>query len=301
MKIVLIGSNGQLGSDLCIALKNRELVPLTDKDIDITDIDSVLAICKRHKPDVIINTAAYVLVDDCEENVDIAFHVNALGARNVAVAAQQIGSVMVHLSTDYVFGGDENRNVPYTEFDTPIPLSTYGKSKLAGERFVEHLCPRYFIIRTSALFGKAGSSGKGGNFIETIIKLGKKQDKLNVVSDQVFSPTYAKDLAHKIGELIDTRYYGIFHVTNSGVCSWFEFSREILKLTRSKIGVVPIQTSGYPQKARRPAYSVLDNYHLRLLGMDDMRDWKKALTDYLVEKGHITKPKTRAAGLAGID
>jgi dTDP-4-dehydrorhamnose reductase len=292
MKIILIGSNGQLGSDLCIALKDRELVPLTDKDIDITDIDSVLAACKRHKPDVIINTAAYVLVDDCEDNVDMAFHVNALGARNVAVAAQQLGSVMVHLSTDYVFGGDEDRHTPYTEFDNPVPLSTYGKSKLAGERFVEHLCPRYFIVRTSALFGRAGSCGKGGNFIETIIRLAKQKDKLNVVCDQVFSPTYAKDLAHKIGELIDTRYYGIFHVTNSGTCSWFEFSREILKLAGSKTSVIPIKASEYPQRARRPSYSVLNNYHLRLLGMDDMRDWKKALKDYLVEKGHIARLKT---------
>jgi dTDP-4-dehydrorhamnose reductase len=287
MKIILIGSNGQLGSDLCIALKNRDLVPLTDKDIDITDIDSVLDVCKRHKPDLIINTAAYVLVDNCEDNVDMAFQVNALGARNVAVAAQKYGSVMVHLSTDYVFGGDADRDTPYNEFDNPLPLSVYGKSKLAGERFVEHLCPRYFIIRTSALFGQAGSCGKGGNFIETIIRLAKQKDKLNVVCDQVFSPTYAKDLAHKINQLIDTGYYGIFHVTNSGVCSWFEFSREILKLAGSKTRVVPIETSGYPQKARRPSYSVLDNYHLRLLGMDDMRDWKKALKDYMIVKRHL--------------
>jgi len=288
MRIVLIGANGQLGSELCVALKKYDLIALTDKDIDITDIDSVFQICHKHKPEIIINTAAYVRVDDCEENVDLAFKVNALGARNVAVAAQQIDAAIVQLSTDYVFGADKNRTRPYTEFDNPAPISIYGESKLAGEKYVQHLCSKHFIVRTSALFGRAGSMGKGGNFVETMIKLAQEKDELRVVNDQVFSPTYAVDLADAIMDLIDTRFYGVFHITNKGICSWYEFTQEIIKLTGFGTRVTPISTMEYPQKAERPRYSVLDNYQLKLLGMRDMRNWKLALKDYM-EKRHITE------------
>ena len=180
------------------------------------------------------------------------------------------------------------RHIPYTEFDTPVPLNVYGKSKLAGEDFVRHLCLRHFIVRASGLFGVAGSSGKGGNFVETMLRLGKERDELRVVNDQVFSPTYTGDLAAKIAQLITTEYYGIFHITNRGACSWYEFTKEIIKLAGLKTRVVPITSDQYPQKARRPGYSVLDNYHLRLLKMDDMRTWQEALADYMREKGHLT-------------
>ena len=286
MKVLLIGADGQLGSDLCISLKDVDLIPLTDKDIDITDIHSVTGAFNHHKPDVVINTAAYVRVDDCEDNIDTAFRVNAAGARNVAVAAQAINAVMVHLSSDYVFGGEEKRTTPYTEFDKPIPLSVYGKSKLAGEKYVQHLCSRYFLIRTSALFGVAGSMGKGGNFVETMIRLAREKDQLRVVNDQLFSPTYAKDLAGKISQLITTKYYGIFHITNRGACSWYDFTVEILRLAGAKTRVIPILSEEYPQKAKRPAYSVLDNYQLKLLGMDDMRGWRDALKDYMSARGN---------------
>jgi dTDP-4-dehydrorhamnose reductase len=281
MKVLLIGANGQLGSDLCRSLKGIDLIPLTDKDIDITDMQSVTDACIKNKPDIIINTAAYVRVDDCEDNIDLAFNVNALGARNLAVAAQDINAVLVQLSTDYVFGGEEKRNTPYTEFDDPVPLNTYGHSKLAGEKYVQHLCTKYFIIRTSALFGVAGSMGKGGNFVETMIGLARKNSEVRVVNDQFFSPTYGSDLADKIAQLLHTRHYGIFHITNKGVCSWCEFSREIIKLAGSKTRVIPISSHEYPQKAKRPYYSALDNYQLRLLGQDDMRHWKQALKDYM--------------------
>jgi dTDP-4-dehydrorhamnose reductase len=168
----------------------------------------------------------------------------------------------------------------------PAPLNIYGKSKLAGEKFVQHLCTRYFIVRSSSLFGKAGALGKGGNFIETIIKLAKERDELKVVNDQVVSPTYAPDLSRKIAQLIATEYYGIFHITNSGTCSWYEFAKEIVKLAGLKTPVTPITSDEYPQKARRPNNSVLDNYQLRLLGMADMRSWQKALEDYMTRKGH---------------
>jgi dTDP-4-dehydrorhamnose reductase len=288
MKVLVTGANGQLGTDLCKVLRDFELIPLTHKDIEISDMSSMKQSFSKYKPDIIINTAAYVRVDDCEDEKDKAFSVNALGARNVAVVAQELGAKLVHISTDYVFGGEgEPRTTPYTEFDTPVPLSIYGKSKLAGENLVRHFCLRHFIVRASGLFGVAGSSGKGGNFIETMLRLSKERDELRVVDDQVFSPTYTMDLARKIAQLMTTEYYGIFHITNRGACSWYEFTTEILKLAGLKTPVVPITSDQYSQKARRPRYSVLDNSHLRLLGMDDMRPWKEALKDYLIARGHI--------------
>jgi len=288
VKVAVTGANGQLGTDLCRALNNFDIIPFKHADIEIADMASVREAMLKHKPAIIINTAAYVRVDDCEDEKDKAFSVNALGARNVAVVAQELGARLMHLSTDYVFGGEaEPRTIPYTEFDTPVPLSIYGKSKLAGEDSVRHLCYRHFIVRASGLFGVAGSSGKGGNFIETMLKLAKERDELRVVNDQVFSPTSTGDLARKIAQLMTTDYYGIFHITNRGACSWYGFTTEILKLAGITTPVVPITSDLYPQKARRPCYSVLDNYHLRLLGMDDMRPWQEALKDYLVDRGHI--------------
>jgi len=288
VKVAVTGANGQLGTDLCRTLNNFDVIPLTHADIEIADMASVREAVFKHKPVVIINTAAYVRVDDCEDEKEKAFQVNALGARNVAVVAQELGARLVHISTDYVFGGEaEQRTTPYTEFDTPIPLSIYGKSKLAGENFVRHFCLRHFIVRASSLFGVAGSSGKGGNFIETMLRLARERDELRVVNDQVFSPTYTRDLARKIAQLMTTDYYGIFHITNSGSCSWYEFTTEILKLAGIKTPVVPITSDQYPQKALRPRYSVLDNYHLRLLGLGDMRLWQEALKDYLAARGNI--------------
>jgi len=288
MKVLVTGANGQLGTNLCQVLEDVEVIPLTHADLEITDISSVKAAFTKHQPGVIINTAAFVRVDDCETDPDKAFRVNALGARNVAVVAQELGAKLVHISTDYVFGGEpEPRNTPYTEFDAPTPPNLYGKSKLAGENFVRHLCTRAFIVRSSELFGVAGASGKGGNFVETMLRLAKERDELRVVNDQVFSPTYTKDLAREIARLISTEYYGIFHITNRGSCSWYEFTKEVLRLAGLKTPVIPITSDQYPQKARRPSYSVLDNYHLRLLGLDDMRPWQEALADYMREKGHI--------------
>ena len=287
MKIAIIGADGQLGTDLSQALSNFEVISLTQTDIEITSMDSVRKALSNHKPDAIVNTAAFVRVDDCETEPDKAFQVNALGARNVAVVAQELGAKLVHTSTDYVFGGEpEPKRSPYTEFDVPIPLNLYGKSKLAGENLVQHLCNRYFIVRTSSLFGIAGAMGKGGNFIETIIKLAKERDELRVVNDQVFSPTYTPDLASKIAQLIATEYYGIFHITNSGTCSWYQFAVEVLKLARLKTPITPITSAEYHQKARRPNNSALDNYQLRLLGMANMRSWQEALKDYMIHKGH---------------
>lgn len=288
MRVAVLGTAGQLGSDLCRELSSFELAPLAHSEVEVADMNSVKRVLGKHHPDVVINTAAFHRVDDCVTDPDKGFQVNAMGARNVAVACQELGAKLVHLSTDYVFGGEsELHTIPYTEFDTPIPPNLYGKSKLAGENFVRHLCSRHFIVRSSGLFGVAGASGKGGNFVETMLKLSRERDELRVVNDQVFSPTYTKDLARKIARVIDTAYYGIFHITNKGACSWYEFTKEILRLARSETPVIPITSDQYPQKARRPRFSVLDNYHLRLLGMGDMRPWQEALEDYMRVKGHI--------------
>ena len=288
MRVAVTGANGQLGTDLCQVLHYFDVIPLTHTDIEIADIASVREALLKHKPAVIINTAAHVRVDDCEDEKDKAFSVNCLGARNIAVVAQELGARLVHISTDYVFGGEaEPRTTPYTEFDTPVPLSTYGRSKLAGENLARHFCLRHFIVRASGLFGVAGSSGKGGNFVQTMLRLARERDELRVVDDQVFSPTYTGDLARKIVQLMTTDHYGIFHITNKGACSWYEFTVEILRLAGVTTPVIPITSDQFPQKAPRPRYSVLDNSHLRLLGMDDMRPWQEALRDYMVAKGHI--------------
>lgn len=288
MKILVTGAKGQLGTDLCQALRRFDAVPLAHSDIEIADMGSVRQAFTKYRPDVIINTAAYVRVDDCETNPGRAFQVNAIGARNVAVAAHKLGAKLLHISTDYVFGGEGNhRTTAYTEFDSPVPLNLYGRSKLAGENLIRHLCPQHFIVRTSGLFGVAGSSGKGGNFVETMLRLASKQEELRVVNDQVFSPTYTKDLALKIAQLIDTEYYGIFHITNRGACSWHEFTREILRQAGLEVRLVSIASDEYPTLAKRPCFSVLDNYQLRLLAMDDMRPWQEALADYMREKGHL--------------
>ena len=287
MKALVIGADGQLGADLCIALKDFNVIPLTHNDIEIADLNSVKKALNKYELDVIINTAAYMRVDDCETNPDKAFLVNTLGVRNVAVIAQELEAKLVHISTDYVFGGEaELRTVPYTEFDTPTPANVYGRSKLAGENLVQHLCTKHFIIRTAGLFGLAGTS-KEKNFVETMLRLAQERDELRVVNDQVVSPTYTEDLAKKIVQLIDTEYYWIFHITNKGSCSWYEFAKEVLRLAGLKVRVTPITSDQHHQKAKRPRFSALDNYHLRLLGMDDMRTWQEALRDYMMDKEHI--------------
>jgi dTDP-4-dehydrorhamnose reductase len=287
MKVLVIGADGQLGSDLCKVLKDNDLIPLTQAEIEISSMSSIEHAFAKYRPDVVINTAAFVRVDDCEIEQDKAYLLNALGARNTAVQAKKTGAKLVHISTDYVFGGETvTPKEGYTEFDTPVPLNIYGKSKLAGDELVKILCPEHFIIRTSGLFGVAGALGKGGNFIETMLKLAKEKSELRVVNDQIFSPTYTLDLAGKIGEIIKTENFGTFHITNSGYCSWYEFTKEILKQTGLKTPVVPVTSAQYPQKAKRPNYSVLRNYQLHLLGMEAMRPWQQALGAYLREKGY---------------
>ena len=288
MQIAIIGANGQLGTDLCQQLSGFALVPLMHKDIEIADVESVKRSLSMHKPDVIINTAAFVAVDDCESQPDKAYIVNALGAGNVASVAYELGAKLIYISTECVFGGEGGqRSTPYTEFDVPVPVNVYGKSKLAGENLVQHLCPRHLIIRISTLFGVARCRGRSGNFVEIVLRLSQENDELRIVCDRVTTPTYSKDLARKIAQLLVIDCYGIIHVTNKGTCSFYEFAQEIIRLVGSGVRVVPITSEQYPLPAKRPSMSALDDYRLTLMGMNDMMPWQEAVRDYLREKGYL--------------
>ncbi|OGW42069.1 MAG: dTDP-4-dehydrorhamnose reductase [Nitrospirae bacterium RBG_16_43_11] len=285
MKIMILGAGGQLGSELVNILQDDTLIPLTHMDIEMTDEQQVNSILSSNMPDVVINTAAYHRVDDCEDNVELSFAVNSYAVRTIARICNDLGITFVHFSTDYVFGGE--KKTPYVEDDCPNPHSVYAVSKLAGELFVRNICSRYYLIRTCGLYGAKGVSGKGGNFIETMIRLANGKKPLNVVSDQIVTPTYAKELAAKVSQLIRTEEYGSYHITNNGGCSWYEFARTIFELTGIDADISPISSSEFGAKARRPAYSVLENRNLKLLGLDDMMQWHDALKEYLIEKGHV--------------
>ena len=285
MKILILGAGGQLGSELVNILQDDTLIPLTHRDIDMTDEQQVNNILSSNMPDIVINTAAYHKVDDCEDNIELSFATNSFAVRNLARICNELGIILVHFSTDFVFGGE--KKTPYVEDDCPNPGSVYAVSKLSGELFVRNICSRYYVIRTCGLYGAKGQSGKGGNFIETMIKLANSGKKIKVVSDQIVTPTYAKELAAKVSQLIRTDKYGLYHITNNGECSWFEFASAIFELTGIVADISPTSSSEFASKARRPAYSVLENRNLGLLGLDDMTQWRNALKAYLAEKGYL--------------
>jgi len=283
MKIVIIGADGQLGHDLCRVIDRSEQVPLTIKDIDITDKQQCDEVLSKYSPDIVINTAAYNKVDEAETHQDEAFKVNAEGAKNVALACKKLDAIMVHFSTDYIFDG--TKTTPYIETDEPGPRSAYGKSKLVGESLIWDNMHKYFIIRTAGLFGIAGCLGKGGgNFVESILRQAQAGKDLKVVDDEIFSPTYTMDLAQKLNELIRTWQFGLYHLTNAGQCSWYEFAEKILEYTGIKTKLVRLKVAELKALAPRPKYSVLDNYNLRKIGLKDMRPWPEALKDYLAER-----------------
>jgi dTDP-4-dehydrorhamnose reductase len=286
IKIAIIGARGQLGFDLVRTFKNtdHEIVPLTHSDIDITKLKPSEEILKNIKPDVVINCAAYVRVDDAEEFTEKAFAVNALGARNTALVCNELNSVMVHISTDYIFDGKKKQ--PYTEDDTPNPLNAYGNSKLAGEYFVRNIFEKHYIIRSSSLFGTAGASGKGGNFVETMIKKAQNKEDIKVVDDMIMSPTYTRDAADMIKSILTKKLpFGIYHVSNSGQCSWYEFARAVFDIAGIDASISPSKTATIKSKARRPMFSPLVSTRLKRYGLE-MESWKAALRDYLIEKGY---------------
>ena len=285
MKTVLIGCAGQLGSDIVRAWPGQEVVGLPHSAIEVTNREQVLEVLAAHKPALVVNTAAFHNVDLCESEVEQAFAVNALGAMHVADACRELGSALLHISTDYVFGGKAGR--PYDELDAPDPVSAYGASKAAGELLIRARLERHYIVRTSGLYGVAGASGKGGNFVERMLQLARDGRDLRVVDDQVLSPTFTADLADKLLQLTQTGRFGTYHITNSESCSWHDFAGAIFQLTQTPARLSRTTTAEFGAKAPRPACSVLENTALQEAGLTPLRPWKEALADYLGRKGHL--------------
>jgi dTDP-4-dehydrorhamnose reductase len=283
MKIALIGVDGQLGTDINGHFKGKgiEIAGLVGlKDIDVCDYKMSDSILKRINPNLVINTAAFHDVDRCEDEVLSAFKVNVMGVKNLAIICKEINVPLMHFSTDYIFDGKKKK--PYIEDDCARPLSLYGISKLAGEQVMQYILDKYYIIRLCGLYGHAGCVGKGNiNFVEQMIKLSENKKEIKVVNDQIVTPTSTMDVAKKLFELMQTGKYGIYHMTNTGSCSWYEFTCEIFKLMKLTTRVLPTTTDQFGAKARRPQYSVLDNSNLRKIGLADLRNWKEALKDYI--------------------
>lgn len=292
-RIALIGANGQLGSDIVrvwpsstLAQEGHELVPLTHADIEVTDAARVRSVLVGVQPLWVINTAAFHRVDDCETQTAAAFEVNALGVKNLAECSRDLDARLVHFSTDYVFDGSKRE--PYVESEPLSPISAYGISKAAGEHFVRYLLPeQHVIVRSSGLYGVAGASGKGGNFVETMLRLAANGEQIRVVHDQVSTPTFTLDLAQTLLELMALGGRGTFHITNAGQCSWFEFAAEIFAASDLHPQLIAITSQEYGAPAPRPPYSVLANTALKSLGLSQPRPWQQALRHYLRLKGRL--------------
>ncbi|MEW9673284.1 dTDP-4-dehydrorhamnose reductase [Ammoniphilus sp. 3BR4] len=278
VKVLVTGANGQLGVDLVKQLKDRgyDVYGCGREQLDITDFNHVSQVFQEIRPDIVIHSAAHTKVDLAESEPDEAFRVNATGTRNVAVAAEKIAAKLVYISTDYVFNGQGTQ--PYDEFMPTSPLGVYGRSKLAGEQFVQTLHSRYFIVRTSWVYGLHGA-----NFVKTMLKLAEGRNELNVVHDQVGSPTFTVDLARFIGDLIETEFYGTYHVSNTGSCSWYEFAKAIFEEAGLSMKVNPVTTAEFPRPAPRPEYSVMDHMAIRLNGLSDLPHWRDSLKIFIKE------------------
>jgi dTDP-4-dehydrorhamnose reductase len=282
MKIAVIGANGQLGSDLVTAFtENGDAVRgLTHSDIEISDLHSVSRALEDFRPQVVVNTAAMHHVETCEREPEKAFAANGLGPRNLAIVARDLGVVLMHVSTDYVFDG--SKGSPYTEEDSPLPVNAYGVTKLAGEHFVRTTTARHFVIRTSGLYGKSPCRAKGGlNFIELMLKLAKERGEVRVVDSEVITPTSAAELAQQIVQLSRSDCYGLYHATAEGCCSWYEFAREIFAITDTAVRLKVASPDEFPIKVARPKYSVLENRALKNRGLNAFRPWQDALHQYL--------------------
>ena len=281
-RVIVTGCNGQLGRAVNREFASDDRYELINTDVtaeiklDITDVDQVLSFVRENKPYAVFNCAAYTAVDKQEKDTELAMKINAIGPRNLAVAASDTGAKLIHISTDYVFPGVSDH--PLTEFDPVGPASVYGRTKLAGEEFVKQFSERFYIIRTAWLYGD------GHNFAKTMLKLSETHDELTVVSDQVGTPTSAKELARCMHQLADTDNYGLFHGTCEGDTNWADFAREVLKLGGRDTRVRDVTTEEYtrmnPASAPRPAYSILDNYMLRLTGAYSFADWHDAVEEY---------------------
>ena len=281
-KIMITGCNGQLGRALNKLYAKEQEISLINTDVfpgehimslDITDVDAVLSFVREWKPDAIINCAAHTNVDKCETDIDNAYRINAVGPRNLSIAAAQTGAKLMHISTDYVFPGTENR--PLTEFDAVGPTSMYGKTKLAGENFVREFSEKHFVIRTAWLYGD------GKNFVKTMLRLAEGHDEVSVVKDQFGTPTSALELAKAVKYLLPTENYGLFHGTCEGSCSWADFASKIFRLAGKNTKVNYITTEEFASPTKRPAYSILDNYMLRLTTDFTFAPWQDAIEEYM--------------------
>lgn len=288
MKVLVTGARGQLGSQIISILNSgssdlgkidniyssSQSLGIDIEELDITSFNDVREFLNEFKPDIVINAAAYTNVDGCETNEDLAFKVNSIGPKNLAIACEEVKSKLVHISTDYVFGGDSN--IPYREYDLPNPINVYGKTKYLGEEYVKQLCNRYFIVRTAWLYGYNGK-----NFVRTIMKTAKEKGYLEVVDDQKGNPTNAEDLAYHILKIALTDNYGIYHCTGKGECSWYDFAYNIVNYLGINCRVVPIKTDISKRAAIRPVCSSLDNMMLRCTCGDEMRYWEEALLEFI--------------------
>lgn len=274
MKILVVGEKGQLGREIQKQLQSKHELFLFDlPEVDIVNYEQVRKIITEIAPAVVINAAAYTNVEKAEDNEELAFLINGTGAHYLALVSKEINAKFIHISTDYVFDGESKQ--PYWEMDTPAPLSVYGKSKLLGEKLVQEVGGKYFILRTSWLYGD------GHNFVRTMLQLAKEGKEIRVVDDQYGTPTYTKDLCWVIEELMATDCYGIYHASNEGACSWYELARKIFELANIRGNLQAVSTEEYITKAKRPKYGVLENQLLKLQGITRMRSWDVALADYV--------------------
>jgi dTDP-4-dehydrorhamnose reductase len=275
MKVLVLGANGQLGKEFVDYLKDKtEVFAFSHKKLDIIDFETLVNKFYELSPDVVINCAAYTKVDQAEKEEILAYKVNALGAKNVSFASFKVNAKVVYFSTDYVFDGA--RELPYNEFDKVNPLSVYGKSKLVGEMYTKEHNPNHLILRISWLYGINGS-----NFVKTIIRLAKEKVELRVVNDQVGAPTYTLDVVKQTWKLIQDDSIGLYHSSNTGQTTWFEFANRIVDKLKLSTKVLPIKTDEFLTLAKRPSFSVFDNYMLKLEGKSIMRNWEEAFDDFV--------------------
>ncbi len=275
MRILITGAGGQLGLELKDLLAGgHEVVPLTHRELDIADAPAVERALQEYAPDLTINAAAYTDVDGCEAEPGLAYRANALGPRNLAQFCERRGCELLQVSTNYVFDGEKEE--PYEPFDPPNPISVYGKTKLAGEEYVKHLSTRWYVVRS------AGVYGEGHNFVRTMLKAAARGEELKVKNDEFISPTYARDLAAGVSEVVESGLYGVYHVTNAGSCSWYEFAREVFDLAGIEVEVKPVASSEYPRPAARPANGLVYSPY-----GPKMRHWRVALNDYLKDEAIV--------------
>jgi dTDP-4-dehydrorhamnose reductase len=289
MKTILLGPDGQLGSDIQAAnLRNGaplSVIPISRSIVDLSDIDTASKFLRGQEFDCLINCSSYHKTDEVEQNAQLAFTINTHLVQNLSQVCLDKNAYFIHISTDYVFGGQSKRS-PLVETDCKMPINVYGASKGMGEDLALLTGANMWVLRVASLFGIAGASGKGGNFVETMIRIGKEKGALRVVSDQTMSPTATIDIANVIMRMLKKEVApGIWHVVNSGAATWYEFAKQIIERSGVMASVTPIASAEFPTAARRPVYSVLDNSKISN-AVGAMRSWQEALDDYLVTKGH---------------